>query len=91
MKDNVGIYYYPFPENKRVRMYIREKNLLVGWYASEIEFRMKNQDDPSTDDHGWIPYSAIQQAQVLYAQRGSFDPGRAYDIKIAAVLIRDGG
>jgi hypothetical protein len=85
MKDNVGIYYYPFPENKRVRMYIREKN-------SEIEFRMKNQDDPSIwNDHGWIPYSAIQQAQVLYAQRGSFDPGRAYDIKIAAVLIRDGG
>jgi hypothetical protein len=25
MKDKVGIYYYPFPENKRVRMYVREK------------------------------------------------------------------
>ncbi|PIE67240.1 MAG: hypothetical protein CSA23_05155 [Deltaproteobacteria bacterium] len=85
MKDKVGIYYYPFPENKRVRMYVREKD-------SEIEFRMKNQDDPSIwNDHGWVPYSAIQQARVLYGQKGSFDPGRAYDLKLAAVLIRDGG
>jgi hypothetical protein len=85
MKDNVGIYYFPFPENKRVRMYVRKKN-------SEIEFRMKNQDDPSIwTDHGWVPYSAIQQAQVLYGQRGRFDPKRAYDIDIATVLIRDGG
>ena len=85
MKDKVGIYYYPFPENKRVRMYVRERN-------AEIEFRMKNQDDPSIwNDHGWVPYSAIQQAQVLYGQRGPFDPKRAYDIHAATVLIRDGG
>ncbi len=84
MKDNTGIYYYPFPENNRVRMYVREKN-------SEIEFRMKNQDDPGVwNDHGWVPYSAIQQAKVLYGQRGGFDPNRAYDIEVATVLIRDG-
>jgi hypothetical protein len=46
MKDKVGIYYYPFPDNKRVRMYVREK-------SGEIEFRMKNEDDPSVwNDHG---------------------------------------
>jgi len=85
MKDSVGIYYYPFPENKRVRMYVREKN-------GAVEFRMRNEDDPSVwTDHGWLAYDAIQQAQVLYAQRGQFDPKRAYDIKIANVLIRDGG
>ena len=85
MKDKVGIYYYPFPENKRVRMYVREKN-------GEVEFRMKNDDDPTIwNDHGWVPYAAIQQAQVLYANRGKFDPNRAYDISIAKVLIRDGG
>jgi hypothetical protein len=61
MKDKVGIYYYPFPDNKRVRMYVREK-------SGEVEFRMKNEDDRAIwNDHGWVPYDAIQQAQVLYA------------------------
>lgn len=84
MKDKVGIYYYPNPENKRVRMYVREK-------GGEVEFRMKNENDPTIwNDHGWIPHSAIQQAQVLYQKRGAFDPDRAYDIRIAKVLIRDG-
>ena len=85
MKDKIGIYYYPNPENKRVRLYVREKN-------GEVEFRMRNQYDPSIwTDHGWVPYSAIQQAQVLYSGRGQFDPEKAYDVQIAKVLIRDGG
>jgi hypothetical protein len=85
MKDKIGIYYYPVPENKRVRMYVRQKN-------EDVEFRMKNDDDPSVwNDHGWVPYCAIQQAQVLYEKRGRFDPNLAYDIQIAKLLIRDGG
>ena len=85
MKDKIGIYYYPNAGNKRVRMYVREKN-------GEVEFRMRNQDDPSIwNDHGWVPFSAIQQAKVLYAGRGQFDPEKAYDLQIAHVLIRDGG
>ena len=85
MKDRVGIYYYPFPDNKRVRMYVREKD-------GAVEFRMKNDDDPSVwNDHGWVPHEAILQAQVLYGKRGRFDPRRAYDIRIANALIQDGG
>jgi hypothetical protein len=85
MKDKIGIYYYPFPENRRVRMYVREKN-------EEIEFRLRNQDDPAVwTEHGWVPYSAIQQAKVLYAKRGAFDPERAYDVRVAKTLIRDAG
>ena len=85
MKDKVGIYYYPFPENKRLRMYVREKD-------GEVEYRMRNDDDPSVwNDHGWVPHSAILQAKVLYGNRGNFDPNRAYDIEIAKVLVRDGG
>ena len=84
MKDKVGMYYYPFPENKRVRMYVREKD-------SEVEFRMRNDDDPSIwTDHGWVPYAAIQQAQVLYGKRGSFDPDRAYDLQLAKELLQNG-
>jgi hypothetical protein len=37
----------------------------------------------------WVPYDAIQQAQVLYNKRSGFDPNRAYDIQIAKVLVRD--
>jgi hypothetical protein len=85
MKDKVGIYYYPFPDNKRVRMYVREKD-------GEVEFRMRNDDDPTIwNDHGWVPHGAVLQAKVLYGNRGRFDPNRAYDIEIAKVLIRDGG
>jgi hypothetical protein len=85
MKDRVGIYYYPFPQNRRVRMYVRQR-------GGQIEFRMKNEDDPGIwNDHGWVPYGAIQQAQVLYERRGRFDPQRAYDIQVATVLIRDDG
>lgn len=83
MKDNVGRYYYPFPENKRVRMYVRKK-------ADEIEFRMKNENDPVVwNDHGWVPYSAILQAQVLYERKGAFDPHRAYDLQVAKAVLEE--
>lgn len=85
MKDKIGIYYYPFPETKRVRMYVREKD-------GDVEFRMRNDDDPTIwSDHGWVPHGAIQQAKVLYENRGPFDPNRAYDIQVANALLQDGG
>jgi hypothetical protein len=46
MKDKRGLYYYPFPQNKRVRMYVRKQ-------ADIIEFRLWNQDDPKLwKEHG---------------------------------------
>jgi hypothetical protein len=82
MKDNRGLYYYPFPSNKRVRMYVRQD-------PAGIAFRMWNQDDPQMwEDHGWVPHDAILQAQAMY-DGGAFDPGRAYDLNLAQALIRD--
>ena len=76
MKDDRGDYYYPFPMNKRVRMYVRQG-------LDEIEFRLWNQDDPEMwKAHGWVPYSAIVQARAMYKQ-GAFDPERAYDMVLA--------
>ena len=76
MQDERGDYYYPFPSNKRVRMYVRKE-------GDEIEFRLWNQDDPQMwESHGWVPFSAIQQAQAIY-EGGAFDPRRAYDIMLA--------
>jgi|AMWB02.1.fsa_nt_gi hypothetical protein len=76
MKDDRGVYYYPFPGNKKIRMYVRP----VG---PEIEFRLWNQDDPQLwETHGWVPYGAIVQARAIYTGK-AFDPGRAYDLVLA--------
>lgn len=83
MKDEKGLYYYPVPHNKRIRMYVIET-------GKDIEFRLWNQDDPKLwDEHGWVPYSAIKQATTIY-KGGSFDPNQAYDINAAMALLKDG-
>jgi len=82
MKDDKGLYYYPFPLNKCVRMYVREM-------GGEIAFRMWNADDPQLwEEHGWVPYDAIKQAQKMYEVK-DFDPKQAYDIQIAQALIKE--
>ena len=82
MKDQRGLYYYPFPQNKRVRMYVRA-------VADETEFRLWNQDDPQMwEAHGWVPYSAIVQAKEMY-KGGAFDPDKAYDIAAAEALLKE--
>lgn len=82
MKDKLGFYYYPFPQNKRVRMYVRKK-------GSEICFRLWNPDDPKLwEEHGWVPYGAIKQAAGIYRGDG-FDPHKAYDIEIAKTLVKE--
>lgn len=82
MKDKTGLYYYPFPQNKRVRMYVREA-------GGSIEFRLWHADDPTLwEQHGWVPYEAIQQARSMFSGN-HFDPEQAYDIRIARVLIKD--
>lgn len=76
MKDDHGIYYYPFPSNKKVRMYVRQA-------GPEIEFRLWNQDDPQLwQNHGWVPYGAIVQARAMYTGK-AFDPAQAYDLTLA--------
>ena len=82
MKDTLGMFYYPFPQNKKVRMYVRSSE-------NEPEFRMWNQDDPQMwEEHGWVPYSAIVQARAMYTGK-AFDPGKAYDLEAANALIED--
>jgi hypothetical protein len=84
MQDHRGHFYYPFPQNKRVRMYVRSA-------GNELEFRIWNQDDAQMwEDHGWVPYSAIVQAAAIY-KGGAFDPGKAYDLQTARALIREAG
>ena len=76
MQDVRGVYYYPFPQNKRVHMYVQKGE-------QEIEFRLWNQDDPRMwDAHGWVPFGAVVKAQAMY-RGGAFDPRQAYDLVLA--------
>jgi hypothetical protein len=85
MKDQRGLYYYPFPQNKRVRMYVRRSE-------EDVEFRLWNQDDPELwTQHGWIAYGAVRQASNMYGQNrsGGFNPEAAYDLSLAKTLLND--
>ena len=83
MKDDRGVYYYPFPQNKRVRMYVRQG-------TQGIDFRLWNQDDPQLwTEHGWLPHEAIVAASAIYRKKG-FDPDQAYDLTLARALLAEG-
>ena len=83
MKDEQGIYYYPFPQNKKVRMYVLQKDEM-------IHFRLWDADDPELwAQHGWLPYDAIVQAQAMYERKNAFDPRRAYDLEIAKAVLKE--
>jgi len=82
MKDELGVYYYPFPENKRVRMYIKQEN-------GGISFRLWNADDQNLwQEHGWVPYEAVKEAIKIYDGK-QFNPAQAYDIDIARALLKE--
>ncbi len=83
MKDERGLYYYPFPSNKKVRMYVRESE-------GAICFRLWNSEDQELwVAHGWTPYEAIEQAAAMYKRRGDFDPESAYNVDIAKALLKE--
>ncbi len=84
MKDSRGLFYYPYPENRRVRMYVRP----VG---DDICFRMWNADNADVwERHGWVPHEAVMQAAMMYRKKpGGIDPRYAYDLNVARALIAD--
>lgn len=83
MKDDKGLYYYPFPENKQVRMYVKEED-------GQVWFRLWNQKDATLwDDHGWWPWAAVKKAIEIYDGKG-FDPKKAYDLHVAKMILKDG-
>jgi hypothetical protein len=84
MKDERGLYFYPFLQNKQVRMYVKKDQ-------DTVCFRMWNKDDPVLwMEHGWVPYEAIRQASAMYSKKG-FDPNKAYDIDAARALLKEDG
>ena len=82
MRDEKGLYYYPYPGNKQTRMYVKESR-------GRIWFRMWNGEIPELwDEHGWVPYEAVLQAAEMHRKKaGGFDPKKAYDIAAAKDLL----
>jgi hypothetical protein len=82
MKDKNGLYYYPFIDNKRVRMYVKDED-------GSVWFRLWNAEEPELwDEHGWVPHGAIEEAKLMYEGK-SFDPAQAYDLEIARTIIEE--
>lgn len=85
MQDDLGFYYYPILENKKIRMYVRAG-------VGDVEFRLWNVEDQGMwDEHGWVEWSAIQQAAELYREEGrkGKPPLHLYDLEIAKRLLKD--
>ncbi len=84
MKDEKGLFYYPFPQNKQIRMYVRDLD-------GDTWFRLWNANDLDLwEEHGWVPYGAIKKAAGMYKPNtGNFDPNQVYDIKVAKMLIKE--
>jgi hypothetical protein len=63
-------------------MYVRARD-------GAIWFRLWNADDDRLwDEHGWVPYEAVKQAQDSYDGE-AFDPAQAYDLQLAKALIEE--
>ena len=86
MKDVRGLYYYPYPANKKTRMYVRRQD-------GEVFFRLWSSEDSDLwEKHGWVPHGAIRAATRLYRKTNDFDPSEAYDLRLAEDLLeREGG
>ena len=83
MKDERGVYYYPIPQNKRVKMYVQDRD-------ETVYFRLWNADDPQLwAQHGWIPYEAIKRAEAMYQRKNAFNPKQAYDLEIARTVLNE--
>lgn len=84
MHDDNGLFYYPDPANKQVRVYVRED-------GGGISFRLWHQEHPHVwEQHEWLAYDVIKAAASMYQERGTgTDPLALYDVNVARALIRE--
>ncbi|MFP4048862.1 MAG: hypothetical protein ACLFRE_00925 [Desulfovermiculus sp.] len=82
MQDAFGIYYYPFPGHKSIRMYVRENQ-------DVIEFRLHSEKDPQLwAEHGWLTYEAVRRASEMYTRPDGKNPLHWYDFDVAVHVLK---
>ncbi len=89
MQDERGLYYYPNPNDVKVRVYVRRGQ-------EGIEFRLWQSEHPEVwDKHDWLSASVIEQAAAMYKQMGrgeaGADPMRLYDTGVGEALLQEAG
>ena len=85
MQDKDGIFYYPNPQNKRIRMYVREQD-------GSIEFRLSNADHSEIwERHGWLDMDIVKRgAKMFQSERDAkADPTKLYDVEMARYLLKE--
>ncbi len=84
MKDQHGIYYFPDPNDRDTRMYVRQG-------PDGPEFRLWRDKLPEVwEKHGWLPRQTIEAAAAMYRLSGSgkSNPLLLYDMEVAKALLR---
>lgn len=87
MQDKNGVFYYPTPQNKRVRMYVRDQD-------GTIEFRLSNADHPEVwERHGWLDMDIIKRGARMFQEErdAKADPSKLYDVDMARYLLKEAG
>lgn len=84
MKDEKGLFYYPDPNTRDVRMYVRMGDC-------GVEFRLWHKDRAEVwEKHEWIPMDVIKTAAAKYKEMGrETDPMAMYDEAVAKMLIKE--
>ncbi len=83
MQDDLGLYYYPDPNDKRTRVYVRSQ-------GGSVEFRLWRADRPEVwERHEWVPLEIIRHAAGMYRDMGrEADPLKLYDEAVARALLK---
>lgn len=83
MQDKHGVYYYPLPEDKRLRMYVRVNDGIV-------EFRPDHSEHQKLwQEHGWISYETARKAARASRERGADYPLDLYDFEVALGVLKE--
>ena len=86
MRDALGIYYYPDPTNKKLRVYVRKST------SGKIEFRLWHDEHPEVwQKHLWLDYDVLIAGANLYKKErdGKSDVLKLYDLSIATSLLNE--
>lgn len=83
MQDRHGVFYYPIPENKQLKMYVRVQDGIV-------EFRPHHSEHQELwAEHGWISYETARKAGQVSKEKGGRYPLHLYDFEVALGVLQD--
>lgn len=91
MKDELGFYYHPDPNDWDTRVYVRRNTDATAGPENEPQFRIWRRNMPQVwDKHGWIGLAFLENAARQYKAMGqTTDPMALYDANVAKALLQE--